>query len=272
MIRKYNLVLLFFLILVSACHRGKNSDELQQAFASKGSVDICLQKMSDISEPVYDVAVLVDTAISPAKVYLDSLYLNGFAYQEIGSDDLAKAEVRNQTIKVDDQTYRLLYANAVSDFTTYKKIVNDGGVIAYDVPYSPIKDLPLNDVRTIKFGGGGIISGEQPNKVLDMMKVGSQFKYPLDLDLEWNQYRYNGIDFFVVRNLSDEAVEFKGSFGTLAGAPEMWDPVTKQQYAVEDYLQVKGAVTFDIKQGPDQTLIYVFGTNADRDKMKEYRL
>lgn len=269
---KNYLFLFLAAVIFSACHHGKNSNELQNAFATKGSVDLCLQRMSDISEPVFDVAVLVDTAMTHSKVYLDSLYLNGFAYQEISSVDLANAEVSNQTIKIDSQVYHLLYANTVSDFTTYKRIVKDGGVISYDVPDSPIEDLPLNDFRTIKFGGGGIVSGEQPNKVLDMMKVEPQFKYPADLKLEWNQFRYNGIDFFVVINHSDEEVEFKGTFGTLAGAPEMWDPATKQQYAVDDYWQVRGAVTFDIKQKSGQTLIYVFGTNADRDKMKEYKL
>ncbi|MFC0875824.1 hypothetical protein ACE01N_04480 [Saccharicrinis sp. FJH2] len=272
MIRKNYLFLFFAVVIFSACRHGKNSNELQNAFAANGSVDVCLQRMSDISKPVYDVAVLVDTAMAPSKVYLDSLYMNGYAYREISSVDLAKAKVSNQTIKIDSQVYHLLYANAVSDFATYKRIVKDGGVISYDVPDSPIENLPLNDFRTIKFGGGGIVSGEQPNKVLGMMKVEPQFKYPADLNLEWNQYHYKGIDFFVVTNHSDDDIEFKGTFGTLAGAPEMWDPVTKQQYAVDDYWQVKGAVTFDIKEKPGQTLIYVFGTNADRDKMKEYKL
>ncbi|MFB6317742.1 hypothetical protein [Saccharicrinis sp. FJH54] len=272
MFRTYNFPLLMIAMVLTACSHGKSSDALQNAFAEDGNADLCLQRISDLAEPVYDVAVLLDTAMQPSKVYLDSLYLNGYAFHEISSVDLAKAGVGEQTITIDKQVYHLLYANAVSDFTTYKKIVSDGGVIAYDVPDSPVKDLPLNDFRTIKFGGGGIVNDVQPNKVLEMMKVEPQFKYPADLNLEWNQYNYNGIDLFVVRNLSDEEVTFRGRFGTLAGAPEMWDPETKQQFAIEDYWQVRGAVTFDIKQEPGQTLIYVFGTNANRDKMKEYKL
>lgn len=262
----------FVIFIISSCRHGKDGEALKQAFSGGGSIDEILYKMAEKSEPVYDVAILVDTAIAPANVWLDSLYLNGYSYHKVSAVQLEEAKSKDQTIKIGENRYRLLYTNLVSDYTTFRQIVDGDGVIVYDVPEDPVKDLPLNNMRSIKFGGGGIVTGIKPNQVLKEMKIEPQFSYPPEFNLTWEQYRFNGIDYFVIENNTDDELTFNAGFKTLAGAPEMWDPAKLEYYAIEDYWQIKGMVTFDVQLAAGQTLIYVFGTNADRDEMKEYRL
>jgi len=270
--KMYKYILAVIIILFVSCNRGRNSEVLKSAFFSGKSPEEVYEKISDISEPVYDVAILLDTTVVDVKTKLDSLYNNGYAYNKVSSANLEKAEVKSHLITVDGLNFKLLYTNLFDTYETVLKMVDDGAVIVNDVADEPIRDLPINNTRTIKFGGGGVINGMKPNEVLALMKIAPQFSFPPDLKLYWRQFQHKGIDLFYVENKEDHEVAFRGGFKTLVGAPELWNPVTKEQFAIEDYWQIKGTVTLDVKLSPGQALLYVFGTNADRDEMKEYTL
>lgn len=261
----------FCLLLLMACKHDNKSELLQEPFKNAADLDARISLIHNLAQPVYNVAFLGKSTDYDSSS-IDSLIKNGHAYRFFDSISAEEITPKKQEVIIDGLGYFLLVVNALEDAKRFNYLTKKGSVILYSGQKGQNALLNEDASRKIRFGNGGLAMNTEPHGVLNMMQADPQFIYPHGLSVKWKQYRFGRIDIFVVENTSNVEQQFEAGFGTLAGAPELWNPTNGQMFAVDSYYQLKGTIRFKLSLEPKQTLFYVFGTNTDRDNMETYRL
>jgi len=145
-----------------------------------------------------------------------------------------------------------------------RELVNQGAIIVGDKPknIAEIKNSPWSqkDGRTsinqLWAKGpnkkGKIISGITPIKMLNDLNVPPDFKYPDNESflLDFIHYKKNDLDFYFIRNTSDEWVSRQCSFRQQDKVPEIWDPVTGKIISVEIFHQNNDYISMPVTLPP----------------------
>jgi hypothetical protein len=85
-----------------------------------------------------------------------------------------------------------------------------------------------NDINTSSFKKGKIYSNILPIQALNELKIRPDFSYydPQSSSLDYIHYKTDSLDFYFVRNTTDQWVSRKCSFRQQGKIPEIWDPVS----------------------------------------------
>jgi hypothetical protein len=270
----YKIFITLFLVLsvLSSCSRGKDAGFLLSGFTQAQNKAERLAFIKKVSTPVNHVLVYVNPENSAVNEIIDSLLLNGYSCKIAEPQLLDGLQSKNQTFYTNGSEYHLLLTDTLWDINAVELLAKKGGVIMLPAKPENVGNIELNNFKRVNFGGGGVLIGSKPHRQLMKLGVEPQLITGDINGLAWEQREFNGIDLFLITNTSDFQVNFDASFGTLAGAPELWDPETGKPFVVEPYYQERGSVKFKVSLKPGQLQIYVFGTRFDRDEMKVYTL
>jgi len=120
------------------------------------------------------------------------------------------------------------------------ELVNQGAIIVGEIAPSSQQD------------GETLISGVTPMAMLNNLNVPPDFKYP-DKEsflLDFIHYKKNELDFYFIRNTSDEWVSRECSFRQQNKVPEIWDPVSGEIIPVVIYNQNNEYINMPVTLAP----------------------
>lgn len=86
----------------------------------------------------------------------------------------------------------------------------------------------MDDPSAFKPGTGKVISGMTPRQILAALDVPSDLDYP-DKEtflIDYIHYQKDGVDFYFIRNTSDQWISRDCGFRQQSRVPEIWDPIT----------------------------------------------
>lgn len=96
-----------------------------------------------------------------------------------------------------------------------------------------------NNINAESFKKGVIYSNILPIQALKEMEIPSDFSYddPQSSILDYIHYKTNSLDFYLVRNTTDQWISRKCSFRQQDKNPEIWHPVSGEIYPISIYNQ-----------------------------------
>ncbi len=107
---------------------------------------------------------------------------------------------------------------------------------------------------------GKIFSGITPAKLLNKLNVNPDFNYS-DKEsflLDFIHYKKNNLDFYFIRNTSNEWVSRECSFRQQNKAPEIWNPVSGEIIPIIVYNQEKEYINIPVTLAPYQSQLIAF--------------
>ncbi|WP_428664771.1 glycosyl hydrolase [Runella sp.] len=108
---------------------------------------------------------------------------------------------------------------------------------------------------------GGIITGMN---VREKLAIPPDFSYANQQkgELDYIHYAKNGLDFYLVRNTTDQWVSHVCAFRQSEKIPEIWDPVSGNSAPITVYEQVNNQIKLPISLPPYGSYFVVFSTSA----------
>jgi hypothetical protein len=99
---------------------------------------------------------------------------------------------------------------------------------------------------------GAVITGTDPQEMKKYLNVKPDFSYRNDETylLDYIHYRKNDLDFYFIRNTSNEWISRKCSFRQSPKVPELWDPVTGEILSVKIYDIENGYINLPLTLAP----------------------
>jgi hypothetical protein len=116
------------------------------------------------------------------------------------------------------------------------------------------------DSKDLPGKGGKVYANVEPSKMLESLNIGPDFSYIGEefFILDYIHYARDGLDFYFVRNTSDEWVSRNCSFRQKNKIPEIWDPVTGEISRVPVYKQEEASIKLPLTLGPYGSMFVVF--------------
>jgi len=209
----------------------------------------------------------------------------GYDYEVINTDILLNdLTVENGKLVIPGvATYRVLYVSEekMSPKTLKKleELAIMGVVIVGEKPSDVIglrdkKALEsfstrVNSLWVDKRGGetngiGRIDSESTPLEILSSFGISPDFDYSDNqvdqrkAPLDYIHYKKQGIDFYFVRNTTDQWVTRNCSFRQFDREPEIWDPVSGNIYPISIYNQQEDGITLPVSMAPYSSYFVVF--------------
>ncbi|WP_339812379.1 glycosyl hydrolase [uncultured Imperialibacter sp.] len=107
---------------------------------------------------------------------------------------------------------------------------------------------------------GKIYSGILPIEALKQLNVPPDFSYPENENssLDYIHYRKDGLDFYLVRNTTDQWVNSTCRFRQENKSPEIWDPTTGEIAAVRTFEEEGGQVSLPLSLPPHGAQLVCF--------------
>lgn len=105
-----------------------------------------------------------------------------------------------------------------------------------------------------------IYDGIKPSEMLDVLNVSPDFNYP-DKEswlLDFIHYRKNDIDFYFIRNTSDQWISKKCGFRQQSKVPEIWNPLNGEVISIPVYEQQGKYINMPITLAPYGSYLVVF--------------
>ena len=100
------------------------------------------------------------------------------------------------------------------------------------------------------------------SKMLESLNIPPDFRYPGEefFTLDYTHYAHDGLDFYFIRNTSDEWVSKNCSFRQAGKVPELWDPVTGNIFDVPVFNHEGAYVHLPVTLPPYGSTFVVFST------------
>jgi hypothetical protein len=117
-----------------------------------------------------------------------------------------------------------------------------------------------NDINATSFRKGVIYSNILSVQALNELGVPPDFSYydPQSSSLDYIHYQTDGLDFYFVRNTTDQWISRKCSFRQQEKIPEIWDPVSGDIYPIPIYNQRDKHVDIPLTWAPYGAYFVVF--------------
>lgn len=111
---------------------------------------------------------------------------------------------------------------------------------------------------------GTVYANVSPSEMLASLKIGPDFRYPDDalFTLDYTHYAKDGLDFYFIRNTTDEWITRECGFRQGNRIPELWDPVSGDISAIPVYEVSDGYVTLPLTLAPRGSAFVVFKPGA----------
>jgi len=128
-----------------------------------------------------------------------------------------------------------------------------------------VDELWTHVVEPLEFKGvqnGRIYSGITPLQMLSVLSVTSDVDYTDKRSwlLDYIHYRKNDLDFYFIRNTSDQTTSRECGFRQQQRVPEIWDPMTGDIIPVTVYREDGGYIRIPITLAPYGSCLVVFKT------------
>ncbi|MEQ8415971.1 MAG: glycosyl hydrolase [Imperialibacter sp.] len=116
-----------------------------------------------------------------------------------------------------------------------------------------------------------VVAGKQPSEVLQANNIGPDINYSdIALNtLDYIHYNKNGLDFYFVRNTTDEWVSREISFRQQARVPEIWDPINGSVSPATIYNQSGQYIQLPVSLPPMGSAFVVFKPGKPSQKFSK---
>ncbi len=206
----------------------------------------------------------------------------GYDYEVVNTEILKKLTVKNKKLQLPNGAeFKLLFLEGEEEINPevlekLNDLVSHGAIIIgprpkkvailknqnYTEKTKGLIDKLWLDYKSINKnqGSGKIISGIEPSRMLELINVAPDFSYPdKDLNtLDYVHYHKNELDFYFVRNTTNEWISRECSFRQQNKVPEIWNPVTGEIINSLIYNQKNEYISIPVTLAPYGSLFIVF--------------
>lgn len=204
----------------------------------------------------------------------------GYDYEIVNTEILKEATVKNKKIVLprNNAEFSML---ALTDeqrmnpevLAKLNELAAQGAIIVGSKPervsgykadprVEALRDRLWVDLRGKEFPGRGgkVYENIEPASVLKSLNVGPDFTYPGSelFTLDYVHYAKNGLDFYFVRNTTDEWVTRTCGFRQSGKVPELWNPMNGEIIPVSIYKQEGSYVNLPLTLAPFGSTFVVF--------------
>ncbi len=169
-----------------------------------------------------------------------------------------------------------------------ESLVSQGGKIFGQAPKkSPsLKNYPESDnqVKALatkmwgsstkklkKYGEGYIVDGLELQDALTQLGIHKDVYLNSDVPVLWTHRTLSDMDIYFLTNQSEAAISFSPSFRVKGMKPQLWNAVTGDIRALNEYTEKDGRTILPIKMEPLQSWFIVFTNSEKADISKGYQ-
>lgn len=120
---------------------------------------------------------------------------------------------------------------------------------------------------------GAVITGTEPEEMLLYLNVKPDFTYRDNETnlLDYIHYRKENLDFYFIRNTSDEWISRQCGFRQNGKVPELWDPVSGDVFPVNIYDNLNGYINLPVTLAPYGSCFIVFRSSNSTQTFKSIK-
>lgn len=120
---------------------------------------------------------------------------------------------------------------------------------------------------------GAVITGTEPEEMLMYLNVKPDFTYRDDETnlLDYIHYRKENLDFYFIRNTSDEWISRQCGFRQSGKVPELWDPVSGDVMPVNIYDNLNGYINLPLTLAPYGSCFIAFRSSRSTQSYKSIK-
>lgn len=164
-----------------------------------------------------------------------------------------------------------------------EELVNQGGVIFGQAPEkSPsLENYPESDeqVKNLaeklweaeidtekqikKYGEGFVVDELDLKGTLETLEIHKDVALNTNQSVLWTHRNMPGMEIYFLTNQSEEEVNFEPSFRVKGMKPQLWDAVTGEIIALNEFTEKDGRISVPIKMEAHQSWFVVFSNNAE---------
>ena len=120
------------------------------------------------------------------------------------------------------------------------------------------------------YGEGFIVDGLGLQESLNHLKIAKDVDLGSDVPVLWTHRSMPGMDIYFLTNQSEQRVEFSPSFRVKGMKPQLWDAVTGEIRALNEFTEKQGRTMVPITMEPLQSWFVVFSSSELKDMDKGY--
>ena len=122
-----------------------------------------------------------------------------------------------------------------------------------------------------KYGEGYIVDGLELQEALTQLGIHKDVDLSSDVPVLWTHRTLPDMDIYFITNQSDKAISFSPSFKVKGMKPQLWNAVTGNIRALNEYTEEDGRTIVPIKMEPLQSWFIVFTSSEQNNISKGYQ-
>ena len=211
---------------------------------------------------------------------------DGYSYDYINAEViLNRLSVKNgKFILPDGMSYSLLVLPPLKTMrpellAKIEALVIQGGKIYGSAPEKspslqnyPESDMQVKELaarmwagtteKVKKYGKGFIVDGLELQEALVRLGIDKDVDLNGESSVLWTHRTMPGMEIYFLSNQSDEEISFSPSFRVRGMEPQLWDAITGDIRALNEYEEINGRTTIPIKMKAQQSWFIVFSNSG----------
>ena len=218
---------------------------------------------------------------------------NGYSYDYINAEViLDRLSVKDGKLVLPDGMYYNLMVLPPSTtmrpklLAKIESLVKQGGKIYGHAPVKspslqgyPNSDKQVSEIaermwagndKIKSYGKGFIVEGIGLEEALNELGIQKDVEINTEHSVLWTHRTMPGMEIYFLTNQSDNQISFSPSFRVSGMKPQLWNAVTGEIRALNDYTEKNGRITVPIKMEIDQSWFIAFSNSEDSSINKGY--